>query len=1062
MTPFLQTVAAKIAAQTKGAPPRSALVVVPSRRSIKYLNSYFKACIGPDSGRWPVRRTIAEFTEALSGRRRGTALELQFTLYAAWRDLMGRDAGTYDDFRAWGAAVIHDFNDVDMYLVDPAAIFANLEDFHEIETDYLEKEQRDVIHEYFGLEKPEKQLESFWKHYNTGADESEAKKRFRSKWETLLPLYRRYNELLAERKIGYPGALFRAALRAVREGAESGELPEALCRSAIFMVGFNALSTVERALFGELQKLRAPDGGELTDFYWDMPGPALAPGSALQAGRFLRKNAEKFPCSDPAIEREAALLPMPGRIEVLGCPGQTAQAKAAAVLVHDILANEKGPDGSPIAPERVAVVLPDEGLLLPLFDSLDAATVGSANVTMGYPLALLPAASLVRLLVGLQARSRVARGGAPKFVAQDVASVVSHPIMTVVLGLEAVRTLLRRIEKSGRYFVTLEMLSRPVRGDGPALTEGQQEALAEILRPLGRTPSPQGAEEAQAYLGAVLGRAMDAVAEREGRRDDALYDRLQEEMGQEGRKSGDPLPPSFEGQAEKMKLYLDRFADYARLCREHGVELSARQALRTGADQLRSATVNLQGVPLHGLQIMGMLETRALDFDCLVIPSMNEGVFPRRTRPATFIPDALRLGFGIATTRFQEQIFAYHFYRLIARARRVHLLYDTTQSGLSTGSPSRYLLQLRHLFGPGTVRERLVEMGLPQKKTEPVEVEKEQTVRDALGQYLDPQSGKKLSPSSFKTYLDCPLKFYMQYILRRRPAEEPDPFMDAAQLGTVLHDTMQRIYEDMPKAELADSPVRHPLITPRRVTAEAIGALLADKKRLAAYIERELQEVYLKGESETGTTRLVASAISRDVHNILEADRRMAPFTVLACELPVDARFPFRTAADGTEMTVGFTGKIDRLDIVKIGDEERLRIVDYKTGRDKTEFKDAADLFGDSDKHGMVQLFLYAELLPRAEGVDMCPDVPIALSLYHVPDIKERNGQEIITQTDQGPVADHRELMREQIGPELQARLREMFDPSEPFRQCEPPKDGGGPCSWCDYNGICGRQPKER
>lgn len=1076
MKPFLLSVAENIAASPLA--PHT-LVILPTRRSIKYLRRYLRWKL-QNKAQLPALLTIADLGEHLSGLKRGDSLELLFALYQAWRKMNGgTPAEDFHDFRRWGQIIIRDYNDVDMYCVDPAEIFKNVSDLKQITTGYLSQEQIEVLEDYFGLDATRalKEVEGFCSNYEKAQDdENGVKSKFKTIWERLIDLYHAFDAVLTEKKIGYAGYILRHAVEAVENRTQTARDTLGQYDSICF-VGFNALSTVERKLFGAMQKLKRADGSPLTDFFWDVPGPALAPDADIDAGRFLRTNAKKYPCSDPDLQTRAEALPMPEHIEITGCPGPTAQAKLAAELAKRILKDEKDAQGNPIRPEHVAIVLPDENMLFPLYDSLDGEAIPEVNITMGYPLAMTAAASFVRLLVTLQMRAR-----GPKFVTEDIRALLSHPISLVMLDKageeQCVQPLLRRLESKGQFSMTLDLLLTPAKKERkPEFmpNERQKEILTKIFKPLeSKTSTIDGAETALKYLSDILETACNAVATSDRTRQEKEKEIL-EQMEEDGEviDPNEVLPADFGAQEERLRQYLDQFDLFARSCRENNIAMSPCDALRQGCDLLRTQTVHLQGIPMRGLQIMGMLETRALDFDYLIIPSMNEGIFPRRNGASSYIPDTLRRGYGIATTRFQEQIFAYHFFRLIARARRVHLLYDTTQGSTRGGDPSRYLLQLQHLL-PGAPRYSTARTGAPAPSLEEITIDKnDEIVQEKLHAFLTEGAGARmLSPSTYKNYLDCQLKFFLGKVLQRRPVKEPDQFVDNAQQGSILHGAMQEIYSNSDLPEYTGAvPLTHPDIHPRQVTREYIDSYLNPKKDTHPTIEEivldKIKKVLYNGDREEikGSASLIEKGVTRDVKRILERDRQIAPFQILACELRISARTPI--SADPDAPTVGFEGYIDRLDLV----EGHLRIVDYKTGKDETAFGKVKELFDGNGNnnpahryHGMLQLFLYAHLLPMAKGIKcQNPDIPIALSIYHVPDIDKETGA-IYLQGPYGPVENHTSYMGG-ILERLRTDLTHIFgEPTgnpgsdqDSFKQSpdlKNPYHSG--CAWCDFASLCG------
>lgn len=1027
MIPFLKSVAIEVSARW-ASQLGDFLVVVPHKRGVAYMNKYFEEVLAdrlrrlPSAAEMPRVITIAQFVERVSGLGKASRLQLLFTLFDAYRGMkQGKDAD-FEKFRQWGETVVSDFNDVDMYDVDPEALFRNLADYHEIQTDYLSEEQRRVIEKYFGVSDTAGHVEGFWKHFNKGG---EVGKRFLSLWTMLAPLYKVYVKSLLTKGLSYPGLAFRQACSKI----ESGEPLFEDCRRILF-VGFNALSTIERRLFRAVRSLTAPgtDGISLADFFWDAPGPALAEGAPVEAGHFLRRNAADFPCSVPGMEKYGEVQGFPGVMKEIACPGNTAQAKVITTILEGII---KGHGKPYIEPARVAVVLPDEGLLFPVFHSIPADLASSVNLTMGYPLRLTAVAAFVSMLRRLHVRARVS-DGQYRFFSKDVMGLLSHPLMRGMIGHDSANLLQGFILDRHLYFVSPASLFTPLQEAG---LSDAIDAVKAVFSPIDPGCGPT---EVCRFMTSILERARASV---EG--DGSILS--------EGECSEAEGPALIE--TAHIDRYLDAFREFAALCEEYALKMSAGTALSLAVKLIAGDTLAMQGRPLTGLQVMGMLETRALDFDYLIIPSMNERIFPRKLRPRTFIPDALRIGYGIATLRFQEEIFSYHFYRLIARAKEVYMLYDASQGGMRSGDPSRYLLQLRHLFGGAVGLQRVsARFSVASSSSSSLRVSKKENVTEALSLYLKQGSGKRLSASGLKSYMACPVQFYLSYILGKKADNAPSEFMDASLTGSVLHETMQYIYDT-----LSPSVQR-----PATVTRDMIENWLSGKAPIGEYTGIEavsaamIRKLYAHTADESaplpGDAALTLRMLVKQVEWCLHADMRIAPFEYLASELKLPA---VHVMEDGRR--VNMTMIIDRLDRITMPDgTRRLRIVDYKTGRDETSFKSVGDLFSaQGGNMAIFQLMLYAHLyagcFPASEGE------PIALSIYKTRALHAAGFDTTVT-LGKKPVYSHLPLLPE-FRKGLDSLLTELFDANVDF---VPPAGapsldtfGGSPCNYCNYKGLC-------
>ena len=998
--------------------------VLPTKRSCTFLRQYFSDAIAnmfgqaDDAPDMPHITTISELTDTLSGASKGTRLELLFSLYEAWRSLKGDDTD-FERFKTWGETIMSDYNEVDLYCVEASELFQNLSRHNEIRTDYLTPEQRDIISRYFGITHPENEVKRFWEHFNKGKDKKVAQERFLSLWEMLYPLYAKYNELLEKRNKTYPGRAYRLACERIEEYGR-----RLLPYNKVVIAGFNALSRVERKLFKLISNLRSPDGGSLAEFFWDAPGLPLKKGAKIDAGHFLHTNATDFPCSLQGMDRYTEHLSFPEHIYVTACPGNTAQAKVISGIVNRIL--NSGGDKY-IDPARIAIVLPDEGLLFPVFHSLPAQTVPSVNLTMGYPLRMTLAASFVTLVRQMQLRCRTV-SSVTHFFAKDVKGLLGHTLTRLLLGVRNVETILGYILDRGLFFVSMNDILDAVAG------QKDNEVLCERVKMLWQ-PLAEGSR---------VGDTCDYL--------ERLLSIMLELLGNTPTDSGS----SNEDKHARLDVthltkYLEGVREFRQVTASYKIDMDRRLVLNLIDRMLSAQTVSLQGEPTKGLQVMGMLETRALDFDYVIIPSMNERIFPRKLQKPTFIPNALRYGFGIATTRFQENIFAYYFYRLIARAKEVHLLYDASQGGMRSGDPSRFLLQLRYLYGKECpLVWNSARFNVATNRSETMSVSKNSILAARLGEYLLPGSGRALSASSLKDYLACPMKFYLAHIEGKRVEKEPEEFLDAVTQGNILHETMQELYDSLlPSGQSSGR---------RFVSKDIISSWLDGSRNIGTYgsykeiVCRKINQYYLHRDNDaplTGDAGIMADVLSKYVQWSLEADLRLAPFVYLGSEQKFDVAYPL----DGDRL-VNMTMIIDRMDEVcppeGNTDKLRLRISDYKTGKDETSFSKVSDLTSGKKGKAIFQLMLYAALYPYCSK-SVAHTTPVALSIYKTRSLK-LNGFDTMVENGAKPVWDNQPYKAEfETG--LREKLTELFDPDIPFSQCEDTNH----CRYCDFAQLCNR-----
>ena len=592
-----------------------------------------------------------------------------------------------------------------------------------------------------------------------------------------------------------------------------------------------------------------------------------------------------------------------------------------------------------VADIRTALVLPDENLLLPVLNSIPP-HIDKLNVTMGYPMAGSALWSLMNDIASLQMNVRI-KDSEELFYHKQVFAIASNSIFKTLLS-ERGKTILDAVKASGRYYVSRSSLS----GDP---------LLETLFRPAG--------EDIASYLQNVV--TTLAVPLRD--------------------KPGMALELDF------AKVYYEAVGTL-RNC--EGFDVGPSAWYRTLSQMVRSAAVPFKGEPLQGLQIMGPLETRALDFDNLVILSCNEGMFPRQSVSSSFIPPELRKGFGLPTYEHQDAVWAYYFYRMIQRASNVWLVYDSRTEVSRSGEPSRYISQLEMHFGCRMKRF------MP---CSPLAAPPQPSVLAKTAQMIEELKKVNLSVSVLKRYEKCPAQFYFYKVCGLRVEDEVSEFLDAADLGNVYHAALEHYYGSFGGT----------------VTQDALEALLSRPAEVKATVRRLILDT-LKTFEIAGRNIITEDLICRYVLKTFERDLELMRlkgtdrFSVLGLELPLSCTI------DGFR----FFGKLDRVDSFEPG---TVRIVDYKTG---SVDKDEVDL----------QLYLYSVMLSKN---GLYPDSRVLTSIY--------NSFKLFVEPVSEIQFDQTELDLQQS--RVSAILSEISDTDIPFER----KGKDKICEYCDFKQICGK-----
>ncbi|MDE6339573.1 MAG: hypothetical protein K2K97_07280, partial [Muribaculaceae bacterium] len=432
--------------------------VFPNKRSGTFFRRALTRQLGSKVLLAPEIISISDFVEKLSGLEAASRIDLLFRLFNIYRHdksllpskSKGDDLLEFDSFRSWGEILLSDFSEVDQYAVDADALFANVSDYREIASNFLTDEQIEVLKRYFGYSPSTADVERFWKSFSQGGGKSEIKERFMYLWQAMAPLYNALNDTLEKEGLATQGRVYLKALENIRErGAEL------LPYKKIVFVGFNALSTTEALLFEALAKAGGyyeDEKDAYVDYYWDATGPVLE-SEESDASLFLTLNKKNFPSPDwsrPWIDRNRVAI-MPEMIKVIASPSNSAQTKIGAKCLEEIIGQVGEAD---VQDAKVAVVLPDENLLLPLLYALPE-SLEKVNLTMGYSLRLTSVASFLHHLRGLHARGKMI-GGELTFFHEDVKLLLSHPFTHALLGSRNIAAMNTYMAKHHKFRVSLD------------------------------------------------------------------------------------------------------------------------------------------------------------------------------------------------------------------------------------------------------------------------------------------------------------------------------------------------------------------------------------------------------------------------------------------------------------------------------------------------------------------------------------------------------------------------------------------------------------------------------
>jgi len=843
-------------------------------------------------------------------------------------------------------------------------------------------------------------IRRFFDHFDPSR-KTELKRRFIENWNCLMQVYTHFKEHLESTGLAYEGMLNRKVIEGLRS-SEGGDFP----LERYIFVGFNVLNQCEKDLFKHLQQ----QGQAL--FYWDYDNSYLNVKDH-EAGRFMRQNLEQFPNQLETVHFNA-FGKKPKRLCFVASASENAQARYLPNWIESL--------GPTFKPEETAVVLCNESLLLPVLHSIPEA-VKELNVTMGFPLSQAPVSNLLTRICQLHTSGVLTdKKGVVRFNFRHLLPILQHPL--VIMASSTASSVEKDIKQHNLFRVSTDQLQ-------------QGALLTAIFKPV-----KNSVELAELLMNVLT----------------SLSRRGASESGDTDEQTDERDDPLFQESVFQCYTLLSRLKDTL----SEGLVEVGLPIFTTLLQRVISATsIPFSGEPVRGLQIMGMLETRNLDFKNLLILSVNEGMLPKSANEVSFIPYNLRKGFGLTTADHKDSIYAYYFFRLLQRAEHVTFAYNTSNEGLNRGEMSRFMLQLL-VESPHPIACFQLRTNMGLTTTRELQVDKSPRLLEDLFNRFDSTRGNRmLSPTALNAYIDCPLRFYFRYVAGLKEQDTINDEIDGAMVGTFFHHAAEYLYTDILLRKAGKRPVpaeveearlqqtiNRGLITPEDLAPWLNGQQSIDK--LAIYV-MGIDFFRLPADSEetpefNGEQLIRLRLLTHFLHKFIELDQQEAPFELMGLETKVEYLVPIDTV-NGT-LTLRLGGTIDRMH----HKDGCFTVVDYKTGGEPATPKSIEKLFRPHYKRAshVFQLLTYCAIL------------------YHKPPTKwlkpqllyiNKAGSEEFTgeiqlgvQKNKLPITDyatHDQIFMEQ----LEKLLQELFDPSVPFRQCEDPRT----CEYCLYKPICKR-----
>ncbi len=733
-----------------------------------------------------------------------------------------------------------------------------------------------------------------------GQEHTELVKNYLKLWESLPGLYQKFTETLAAKGEVYQGMAYRKMAEELKEHFSS---VKKRFKKLIF-IGFNALNTAEEDILLNLYR----EG--LAEFYWDVDDYYFN-DIAQEAGNFLRssKLVQELIDKDDFNWRHNSLATIPKKIKVINVSGRHLIAVAANASVLEFKEQQL---------ENVAVALADEELL-PLFLNNLADDISTLNVTMGLPMTSTPVAGFFQLLLDmLQEFEHTGRRDSlkrPAFHFQKWDDLLSHHLFKIWSGDAVFAEALRlQIRDRNRIYISVNELEEWADG---SFSESVKSFFTVAVE--GTVPQ--------------MWQSLSTVAQ-------AINNAHQNK---------DVLLQSLFG-------FFKLFNRLAALMEQYPYVEDVNTAVRFYRDLVRSETLDIHGEPLSGLQVMGMLETRTLDFKNLVITSLNEDILPKGKSQNSLIPFDIKREFGLPTYLDKDAVFAYHFYRLIQRAENIHLIYNGLSEGLGSGEPSRFIKQLQFEAGPNISFEVVnPTFGIDTADTVEEEIQKTPAVMSRLHQMAE----EGFSATALIDYINDPLEFYKKRVLKLREADEVEEVAGYDTQGNVVHELLEQFYSVDGKKEKVKS-----------ILKPGDPVFNQSKEDIRKLVVEQLVEKAHLSDLDKGKNLLIREILTGMVVNFLKKEKeeleKMEEQGEVLSLLGLEQKFTSSLRLSNG-MVVNLKGIIDRID--RVG--STVRLIDYKTGsvlEKNLKLKEMAEMRQPKEKNKSLQLLMYAWLFFNEES----------------------------------------------------------------------------------------------
>ena len=785
--------------------------------------------------------------------------------------------------------------------------------------------------------------------------DSEQKKQFKSIWENLYKIYTEFNNIIKQKNEVYEGVIYKDVYNKILNYNINTNYKK------IIFIGLNALNNTEFKLLEYLQKQK------ITEFYWDIDKYYID-NKLFEAGNFIRKNAKILKPEIAFNNKIFDNFDKQKNINIYSVSSNTGQTKILSDIITKLSKQNNFNE------EQTAVILANEELLIPVINSIPE-FIKNINVTMGYPIKNTQSFGLINNIIKLWKETKY-NNNESNFYYKNVLSVIHHNLLQNITDFNTDKFEEQLISQKKIYITpkdinTKSELLKNIFQDQINLSKTIENLIAIISEIINLTDNNQNETTSKIETEVLF----------------SIYLNLN--------RLNDII------KTEKIKF--KNFKTYENLIQ----------------NILSSISVPFEGEPLKGLQIMGILETRAIDFKNIIILSLNEGTLPKVSVASSFIPYNLRRGFNLPTIENQDSIFSYYFYRLIQRAKNISLVYNAEQTYTNTGEASRFIKQLQYESGK-KINFINVENNIALNAKNKITIKKNQAIINILDKYFT-NPKKYISPSAINTYIDCSLKFYFRYIAKIKEPDEITENIDSALFGTIFHKAMELTYK----------PFLNKIVNQNDIEK------IINKETYIKHINQAFNDEKIKLEKQVIITYEI---IKENILQALKKDKTYTPFKILYLEK--DFKTQLNINFNNTTKKITVKGNIDRVDKIN----NKTRIIDYKTGKAEQKINEISNMFNpliDKRPKAIMQTMIYAMAYKsETNNNNLYPCIYQIKELHSNKFYYELFFNKKILQYDD---------IEDNFKTELTKTINKIFDTKQNFSQT----DNQNHCKYCEYKKIC-------